>query len=91
MKTLLSALLLLAAVTSAQAEDVQHSLYNFQLKMAERGHAEAAFNVAQMNEEGRGTPRDISKALEWYKLAAAKGQPEAAQKVKELAPHTGTR
>lgn len=84
MRKLLFTLVFFGTLGTAQAGDVQTSIYNFQLTMAQRGNADAAFIVARMNEEGRGTPQDLDKALEWYKQAAAKGQPDAPGKVQEI-------
>jgi TPR repeat protein len=75
---------LLATFTLVHADQLQSSVYNFQVKMAEKGSPEAAFTVGQMYEEGRGVERDPVKALEWYKKAAALKQPDASKKVSEL-------
>lgn len=37
---------------------------------AERGHAKASFELAKLYESGRGVPRDLKKAEEWYLKAA---------------------
>src|SRR6266478_2679092 len=34
---------------------------------AEKGHAKAQHNLALMNEEGKGVPRDYSEAAKWYR------------------------
>lgn len=43
------------------------------LKEAEQGNSEAAYNIGQLYEFGRGVPKDESKAVEWYILAGKRG------------------
>jgi TPR repeat protein/Zn-dependent protease with chaperone function len=45
---------------------------------AEGGDSDAMLKLANTNRFGRGTPRDMSKALTWYRRAAAAGNAEAA-------------
>lgn len=84
MKHLFLALLLLSGIGMAQAEQMQLSVHKFQLTMAQRGSPEAAYTVAQMYEEGRGTERDLVKALEWYRRADATRHPDVTAKIAEL-------
>ncbi|MBL8489185.1 MAG: sel1 repeat family protein [Rhodocyclaceae bacterium] len=37
---------------------------------AERGHVDAAYNLAVVHQHGDGVPRDMATALKWYRVAA---------------------
>jgi TPR repeat protein len=41
--------------------------------LAEKGDADAQFNLGLMYEKGRGVPQDYKAALKWYRLAAKQG------------------
>jgi hypothetical protein len=43
------------------------------LPLAERGNADAQFNLGQAYKLGRGVPMNLVTALEWYRKAAAQG------------------
>ncbi len=45
--------------------------------LAEKGDADAAFNLAQAFKLGRGVPTDLAQAKIWYGKAAAAGHPQA--------------
>ena len=49
---------------------------NYRLR-AERGDAEAQFNLGVMYEYGRGVPKDHAQAATWYRKAAEQGQADA--------------
>ena len=73
---------LLAAVLSAlglnQAawtNDVLDSRETLQL--AERGNAQAQFNLGMMYENGQGVRQDYAEALRWYRKAAEQGYAKA--------------
>ena len=66
------------------AENWVPNVFNFQLTMAERGHAEAQYLLAGMYADGHGTERDMGLALKWYQEAAANGHSEAQQRLQEL-------
>ena len=73
---------LLAAVLSAlglnQAawtNDVSDSRETLQL--AERGNAQAQYNLGVMYENGQGVRQDDAEAVKWYQQAAAQGLAEA--------------
>ncbi|KAI9339323.1 hypothetical protein BDR26DRAFT_895893 [Obelidium mucronatum] len=51
--------------------------FEWYLKAAENGHAEAQSNLAVMYENGRGIPESVAKAIHWYNLAADKGEIQA--------------
>jgi hypothetical protein len=42
-------------------------------KQAEKGDAEAQFNLGLLYDRGQGVPKDKSEALRWYRLAATQG------------------
>ena len=44
---------------------------------AGRGDAAAQYNLAVLYDLGRGTDRDIGRAVEWYQRAAAQGNADA--------------
>lgn len=79
-----AALLGSAALASEDVKAIQHAadLYNAEryseafarfLEMARRGSTDAQRRVAQMYVEGKGTPRDYSQAINWYRKSAEKG------------------
>ncbi len=53
-------------------------------RSAEAGHPEGITSVGAMYENGLSVPKDIEKAVEWYKKAAALGEPTAQQNLKRL-------
>jgi len=68
--SLFLSLLLLGGQASAEVEDDEwNDTFRFQMKMAEYGSAKAQFSLAEMYEEGRGTPKNYTKAIEWYNKA----------------------
>ncbi len=64
------------AVALQQTEDHEAAFAAFQ-RLAEEGHAAAAFDYAQALDSGDGTPRDEESAALWYAKAAALGSPRA--------------
>src|SRR5689334_8401067 len=57
---------------------------------AAQGDPEAAYRLGKALESGRlGGEKNLSKALTFYKLAAQKGQPEAAARVAEIEAQLG--
>jgi uncharacterized protein len=46
-------------------------------KLAQAGNAEAQFYLGRMSAGGMGVPKDLGRALEWYRLAAEQGHTEA--------------
>lgn len=53
-------------------------------KAADQGFDEAQAAVGGMYEKGLGVPQDNEKAIEWYKKAAAQGEPSAQTALKRL-------
>ncbi|XP_062044913.1 death ligand signal enhancer [Lepus europaeus] len=47
--------------------------FSYFQKAADRGYSKAQYNVGLCHERGRGTPRDLSKAVLYYQLAASQG------------------
>ncbi len=53
------------------------SAFTWLTRAAERGHAEAQYEVGQMHAQGMGTRQDFEQALHWYLQAAAQGHAKA--------------
>lgn len=51
---------------------------------ADRGDAKAMYNLAKMQNDGLGGPKDTSQALQWYARAAELGHEEAATVMETL-------
>ncbi|XP_040838824.1 death ligand signal enhancer [Ochotona curzoniae] len=47
--------------------------FSYFQKAADRGYSKAQYNTGLCHEHGRGTPRDLSKAVLYYQLAASQG------------------
>jgi TPR repeat protein len=45
--------------------------------LADKGDADAQFNLGQAYKQGKGVPADLSTALSWYEKAAKRGHPQA--------------
>jgi TPR repeat protein len=61
-------------------------LFLMQKALAEqKGDVQAQYYLAQMYENGLGTPEDMDQARLWYERAAAKGHPMATRQLQELA------
>ena len=56
-------------------------LFDFQMKLAKKGNAEAEFKVGQMYETGFGVKKDQKQAEDWIKKAAAQGHETALFKL----------
>lgn len=56
-------------------------LFDFQMKLAKDGNAEAQFKVGEMYESGFGVKQDKNEAEKWIKKAAAKGHETAGFKL----------
>lgn len=55
-------------------------LFDFQMKLAEKGNAEAQFKIGEMYETGFGTTKDMIQAEVWINKAAAQGHETAGFK-----------
>ena len=59
-------LFLLIVSTASQAD----ALFDFQMKLAKKGNAEAQFKVGEMYESGTGVKQDMAEATNWITKAA---------------------
>jgi TPR repeat protein len=53
------------------------ALFMKALLLAEKGNAEAQYNLGVMYAKGEGVPQDYAGAVKWYRLAAEQGYAEA--------------
>jgi TPR repeat protein len=83
-KPFIAMTLLFASVAAQASNQMQSSLYQFQMKMAQKGSPKAEFLVGEMNEEGRGTPKNLDDAIAWYQKAAEHGYTEASKRLAGL-------
>jgi|GEM_PF-4289085 len=61
--------------------DISAGVFRFQIKLAEQGNPEAQYKVGEMYEQGKGVPKDMDKAKEWFKKAAKQGHRKANYKL----------
>lgn len=47
--------------------------------VAERGHAQAQYNLGSMYVDGQGVPQDIVTAYAWWDVSAAQGDEDAVK------------
>jgi TPR repeat protein len=66
---LLIVVVFLTEISGAKADMV----FDFQLKLAKKGNAEAQFKVGEMYETGRGVEKNVIEAKRWINMAAAQG------------------
>ena len=59
--------------------------------LADRGDADAQFNLGQAYKMGKGVPLDLAQAQSWYQKAAAKGHKQAQVNVGLLLYNSGKR
>ena len=71
--TLLIVVIFLTEISGAQADMV----FDFQMKLAKKGNAEAQFKVGEMYESGRGVEKNMDQAMKWINKAAAQGNKAA--------------
>lgn len=74
---LLVVVVFLTEISGAQADMV----FDFQMKLAEKGNAEAQFKVGEMYESGRGVEQNMVEAKRWITKAAAQGNQAANYKL----------
>ena len=67
-------LLLLMIVSTASQAD---ALFDFQMKLAKKGNAEAQFKVGEMYESGTGVKQDMAEATNWITKAAGQNHESA--------------
>jgi flagellar biosynthesis GTPase FlhF len=75
--TLLVVVVFLTEISGAQADMV----FDFQMKLAQKGNAEAQFKVGEMYETGRGVEKNMVEAKRWITRAAAQGNEAANWKL----------
>ena len=74
--------LLLLVVFIAEVSTVQaDGLFDFQMKLANKGNAEAQLKVGGMYETGFGVKKDMKEAMKWVKKSAAQGNETAGFKL----------
>ena len=74
---LLVVVVFLTEISGAQADMV----FDFQMKVAQKGNAEAQFKVGEMYEAGRGVEKNIVEANRWITRAAEQGHQAANYKL----------
>ena len=75
MLMLLTLLLLVPTLTQADG------LFDFQMKLAKKGNAEAEYKVGEMYETGFGVKEDKAEAMKWITKAAGQGHETAGFKL----------
>jgi len=79
---LLHIILLLVVVFITEISGVRADmLFDFQMKLAQKGNAEAQFQVGEMYEAGRGVEKNMEVAMKWINKAAVKGNKAASYKL----------
>ena len=73
----LAGLTLLLSVVLCSPLAQANGLFDFQMKLASKGNAEAEFKVGEMYETGFGVEKDKKAAREWINKAAAQGHETA--------------
>lgn len=68
---LISVFILLPTLSQASG------LFDFQMKLAEKGNAEAQYKVGEMYETGFGVKKDMAKANDWINKASSQGHETA--------------
>ncbi|MGB5275794.1 MAG: tetratricopeptide repeat protein [Gammaproteobacteria bacterium] len=74
---ILIAVVFLTEISAARADMV----FDFQMKLAQKGNAEAQFKVGEMYEAGRGVEKDMEQAMSWVTRAAEQGNKAANYKL----------
>jgi len=74
---LLVVVVYITEISDAQADMV----FDFQMKLAQKGNAEAQFKVGEMYESGRGVEKNMIEAKRWINKAAAQGNQAAGYKL----------
>ena len=74
---LLVVVVFLTEISGAQADMV----FDFQMKVAQKGNAEAQFKVGEMYETGRGVEKNMVEAKRWITRAAEQGHQAANYKL----------
>lgn len=80
-KAWIISLMLFSVIALLPALSQADGLFDFQMKLAEKGNAEAEFKVGEMYETGFGVKQDMTEAQNWIKKAADKGHETANYKL----------
>lgn len=80
-KARLPALMLIALVLFLPSVSQANGLFDFQMKMAKKGNAEAQFKVGEMYETGFGVKADQAEAKKWISKSADQGHETARFKL----------
>jgi TPR repeat protein len=83
-KITLGIALLIACSTAMAGNDVWQTLFKEKLKEANQGNSNAQFDIGSMYQNGRGVTPDRSKAIDWYRKAAAQQNDKAISRLKLL-------
>ncbi len=74
-------LFILSCLGNALADDLTHNLIKIEELQARDGDAEAQLVLGARYEDGNGVPKDLKRAVYWYKQAANQGNSEAQYKM----------
>ena len=78
-------ILLLPQITQADSGDESwNQVFNFQMKLAEKGNVKAQYILGEMFEKGRGTEKNIETAISWYRQAEKNGHKKAAKRIADI-------
>jgi TPR repeat protein len=83
-KITLGIALLIACSTAMAGNDVWQTLFKEKLKEANQGNSNAQFDIGSMYQNGRGVTPDRTKAINWYRKAAAQQNDKAISRLKLL-------
>ncbi|MHB8535019.1 MAG: tetratricopeptide repeat protein [Sulfuricaulis sp.] len=75
--TLLIGFTMITGAHAASNDDIQQGIFDSYLKLALKGDVVAQYIVAQSYENGRGTEKNMDKAVHWYEMAAKSKYPLA--------------
>jgi TPR repeat protein len=75
------ALILITLVLFLPSVSQADGLFDFQMKLAKKGNAEAEFKVGEMYETGFGVKEDKAEAMKWITKAAGQGHETAGFKL----------
>lgn len=78
---LAAALIVFNPAHAFQEDYVWQERFRTQMPLAEKGNADAQYDIGEMLEKGSGTTADVKKAFTWFERAAAQGHTKAQFKV----------
>ncbi len=73
-----------APASAMELMDQSGNLFNFQMKLANKGNPVAQYRVGFMYERGIGTQEDAEKAVNWYKKSVKQGNVDAENRLTYL-------